>query len=84
MKLGARRFISFKELDEIWAAPKGTAFRAFKRSLPQLIETRDFVRLDAMQDPAKIERLRAAGRIYAGSVHVVLLSESGIRKLVQP
>lgn len=64
--------------------PKGSAFRAFKRVLPQLQESRDFIRLDAVQNRDEIQRLRTAGRIYVGSVHVVLLSASGVRKLTPP
>jgi len=77
-------FTSLKELDSAWAMPKGSAFRAFKHALPQLQESRDFIRLDATHDHDEIQRLRAAGRIYAGSVHVVMLSESGLRKLTRP
>jgi len=75
---------SFRELDKLWAAPKGTAFRAFKRALPLLNEDRDFVRLNAMRDHTEIETLRAAGRIYASSVHVVLLSAAGVTRLRRP
>jgi hypothetical protein len=75
---------SFRQLDSLWAAPKGTAFRAFKRALPCLTENRDFMRLDAVRDHAEIESLRAAGRIYSGSVHVVLLSSAGAGRLRRP
>ncbi|MBU6510632.1 MAG: hypothetical protein KGL98_11300 [Gammaproteobacteria bacterium] len=77
-------FTSFKELDRRWAAIKGSAFRAFKRALPGLQEGRDFLRLDAVADRDAIQRLRRAGRIYNGSVHVVLLSDSGLQKLTRP
>ena len=65
--------LSFRELDarNNWA--KGTAFRRFKAALPQLVEGQDFYRLDANADRARIESLRAAGRIYASTVHAVLL-----------
>ena len=77
-------FTSFKELDSRWAANKGSAFRAFKRALPRLQEGRDFLRLDAVADREAIQRLRSAGRVYSGSVHVVLLSDSGLQKLTRP
>ena len=64
--------------------PKGSAFRAFKRALPQLQESRDFIRLDAARDQVEIEKLRATGRIYSSSVHVVLLSDTGLNKLARP
>lgn len=84
MSPGTAGFISFKELDARWGTPKGTAFRAFKRALTGLRETHDFIRLDAVRDRDEIQRLRAAGRIYAGSVHVVLLSETAVPKLTRP
>jgi hypothetical protein len=84
VKRAADRFTSLKELDNAWATPKGSAFRAFKRTLPQLHEPEDFIRLDATRDRDEIQRLRAAGRIYAGSVHVVLLSAAGLSKLTRP
>ncbi|HKS93050.1 MAG TPA: hypothetical protein VJS16_00150 [Gammaproteobacteria bacterium] len=84
MSLSTAGFISFKELDTRWATPKGTAFRAFKRALPALRETHDFIRLDALRDRDEIQRLRAAGRVYASSVHVVLLAETAVSKLTRP
>ncbi|MGH8402958.1 MAG: hypothetical protein ACRESO_06090, partial [Gammaproteobacteria bacterium] len=71
MNHGAESLKSFKELDEAWAVPKGTAFRAFKRSLPVLVEQQDYIRLDARQHHTEIEALRAVGRVYASSVNVV-------------
>lgn len=84
MILSAEDFISFKELDTRWGAPEGTAFRTFKRALPELRENLDFMRLDAIQNRDQIQRLRLAGRIYTSSVHVVLLSETGLHKLTRP
>lgn len=84
MKRTPPGFTSFKELDSAWAMPKGSAFRAFKRALPQLQASRDFIRLDAVHDRDEVQRLRAAGRIYASSVHVVLLSATGLSKLTRP
>lgn len=69
---------SFRELDQQWKAPKGTAFRAFKRALPTLTEGRDFIHLSPMHDADSIASLRAAGRIYSSSVSVVLLTASGV------
>ncbi|MGH8320618.1 MAG: hypothetical protein ACRESX_07100 [Gammaproteobacteria bacterium] len=63
---------------------KGTAFRAFKRSLPVLVEQQDYIRLDARLNHAEIEALRAVGRIYVNSINVVLLSQAGVNKLAQP
>lgn len=80
----AETLTSFKELDRLWAAPKGTAFLAFKHSLPILVEQQDYFHLDAVQQHTQIEALRTAGRIYLSSVNVVLLSKTGISKLPQP
>lgn len=84
MKRGTDTFTSLKELDKTWAVPKGTAFRAFKQALATLVEEQDFTRLDAKHNHAEIETLRASGRIYAGSVNVVLLSQTGMHKLRRP
>lgn len=77
-------FTSLKELDQTWRAPKGTGFRAFKHALPFLVANHDFIWLDAKRQHAEIENLRASGRIYAGSVNVVLLSDTGLQKLRRP
>lgn len=84
MNHGAKFLKSFKELDEAWAVPKGTAFRAFKRSLQALVEEQDYIRLDARLNHAEIEALRAVGRVYANSINVVLLSQAGVSKLALP
>lgn len=62
--------------------PKGTAFRRFKARRGSLTEDRDFFRLDATEHAELLQRLRAEGRIYPTSVHVVLLTESGYRRLL--
>lgn len=67
------RSITFREIDREMNAPKGTAFRAFKRIRSQLEEGRDFVVLDADRDRVEIETLKEAKRIYPVSVNVVLL-----------
>ncbi|MGH8280334.1 MAG: hypothetical protein ACRETQ_12340 [Gammaproteobacteria bacterium] len=83
MNADAAGLTSFREQDGLWQARKGTTFRAFKRALPELVEGVDFVYLNAGEHPAEIERLRAAQRIYASSVNVVLLAASGVRKLAR-
>lgn len=65
--------LTFRELDRRHGWVKGTAFRRFKAALPELVEGDDFQRLDASDDKAQIDALRAAGRIYATTVHAVLL-----------
>ena len=72
---------TFKEIDTRHGRAKGSAFRAFKRVRHTLREGTDFHHLDAATERARIERLRRAGRIYASSVNVVVLSESGYRRV---
>lgn len=73
--------LSLRQLDELNQVPKGSTFRRFKALRAELMEGRDFFRLDATDDVALLRRLRAEGRIYPTSVHVVLLTESGYRRL---
>lgn len=76
-----RPVMSFQGLDRALDQPKGSAFRAFKACRASLMEDRDFVRLDATDDGPVIERLKAQGRVYQTSVHVVLLTASGFDKV---
>lgn len=73
--------LSLRQLDELNQVPKGTTFRRFKALRDQMTEGRDFFRLDAVEHPDLLARLRADGRIYPSSVHAVLLTESGYRHL---
>lgn len=76
-----RWVMSFQGLDRRLGQPKGTAFRAFKRRRGALQEGEDFLRLDAVADAAAVAALKAAGQVYPSSVHVVLLTASGVRKV---
>jgi hypothetical protein len=71
--------VTLRELDERLGLAKGTAFRAFRRA--GFAEARDFRVLEAARDAAGIAALRAAGRIYRGSVNVVLLSPDAAERL---
>jgi hypothetical protein len=71
--------VTLRELDERLGRPKGTAFRAFKRA--GLVEGRDFRVLTPGADAAAIAQLRAAGRIYAVSVNVILLTADAAERL---
>lgn len=73
---------SFKEIDQERNNTKGTAFRAFKQLEDSFDEGRDFYYLNASEDTAEIEDLRAAGRIYATTVNAVLLSEAGYAAMI--
>ena len=65
---------SLRDIDEAHGWPKGRAFRAFKALAPRLVEGRDYRVLDAEHDPAAVQALRAAGRVYASSVKLILLA----------
>lgn len=67
-------WLTFKEIDLRNGWPKGAAFRRFKRALDRLAEGQDFVRLDASSCAREVEELRTAGRLYASTVHAVLIS----------
>ena len=66
---------TLRELDLRCGHGKGAAFRAFKRLAVGYAEGRDYVVLQAPQHRATIDALRAQGRIYNGSVRVVLLAD---------
>ncbi|MBA1148683.1 hypothetical protein H0Z60_16660 [Ectothiorhodospiraceae bacterium WFHF3C12] len=76
-----RAVMSFQALDRRLHGPKGTAFRAFKRRRESLVEGEDFLRLDAVAEADAIEALKAAGLVYQTSVHVVLLTATGVGKV---
>lgn len=63
-----------QDLDQRLQGPKGTAFRAFKRLLPNLDEEIDFIVLDVQLYGPLLAQLKAQGRIYRSSLHPVLLS----------
>lgn len=72
--------LSFRQLDALNGVPKGTTFRRFKYCA-ELVEGRDFFHVAAEAEPGRIAEWRDAGLIYPGSVHVVLITESGYRRL---
>lgn len=73
--------LSFMQLDQRAGVVKGTAFRAFKRIHENLLEGIDYFYLDAEQERACIDALRATGQIYPSTWNLVLLTEQGWRKL---
>ena len=78
-----QRLWSFKEIDELHQRPKGTAFRAFKRLGGRLREGEHYYYLDTQTYSSEIEALHQAGRIYAATVNVVLLTEAGYQRVRQ-
>ena len=75
--------LSLRQLDELNQVPKGTTFRRFKACRAGLVEGRDFFRLDAGEHSALLATLREAGLIYPSSVHVVLVTAPGYRRLTE-
>lgn len=73
---------TLKEIDKSRGAPKGTAFRAFKRLKHDFIEGRDFFYLSANEDAESIESLRRAERVYASTIHALLFPQAGYRAIV--
>jgi hypothetical protein len=76
-----RDTLSLRQLDELNRVPKGTTFRHFKARRDTLVEGWDYFYLDAEEHAALIGTLRSQGRVYASTRHVVLLTESGYRRL---
>ncbi len=73
--------LSFRQVDELNGVTKGTTFRLFKRAGDALEPERDFFYLPAEENSDWIETLRAAGRIYPSSRHLVLLTREGYERL---
>ena len=74
--------LSFRQIDERNGVPKGTTFRIFKRRRDLLVEADDYFYLSADAYGDTIDRLRDEGRIYPTTVHLVLITERGYRKLI--
>lgn len=72
---------SFRQLDELNGVAKGTSFRAFKASAPQLHEGQDYFYLPAAEHRQWIEALKEQGQIYATTVHLVLLTRQGYGRM---
>lgn len=73
--------VTLREVDERLGRTKGAAFRAFKRLA--LVEGRDFRVLRHDTDADAIAALRAASRIYAASVNVIVLSEPAATRVAE-
>ncbi|MCA1788488.1 MAG: ORF6N domain-containing protein [Thioalkalivibrio sp.] len=83
IRFRGRDTLSLRQLDQLNQVPKGTTFRRFKACRAGLVEGRDFFRLDAGEHSTLLATLREEGSIYPSSVHVVLLTESGCRRLTE-
>jgi len=74
---------SFRDIDEAFGRPKGTAFRSFKRIRSQLVEGQDYLYLSGEAHAATIQALRDSGRVYASTIHAVLFTEEGYRRVAE-
>lgn len=73
---------TLREIDAAADTAKGTAFRRFRELEAQLQSGRDYRVLHHADDREAISALRNSGRIYAGSVNVVLIGETIARQIV--
>ena len=83
IRFRGRDTLSLRQLDELNRVPKGTTFRHFKSCRSWLVEGCDFFRLDAGEYPALLAHLREEGLIYPSSVHVLLFTETGYRRMME-
>jgi len=75
-------WLSFKQLDEAAALPKGEAFRAFRRLEPQWRQDQDYRLLQSDLDAAEIAELKRSGQVYRSSANVVLLAPARAEQLL--
>jgi len=76
-------WVTLRQLDEAAGAPKGSAFRLFKRRLTRLNEGSDFIVLDPQTMPELAAQLDAAGALYRSSIHPVLLAPTVASELAR-
>ncbi|MBS3805326.1 MAG: hypothetical protein KGY54_12315 [Oleiphilaceae bacterium] len=69
--------LSFRQIDAVNGFAKGTAFRLFKRWRSELTEGCDYYYLPASSHGAFIESLKAEGKVYTRTIHLVLITRSG-------
>lgn len=77
---------TLRELDRASDVPKGTAFRAFKRCRPALVEDRDFF-VETIAAPSDepaarlLEQMHRASALYQSSQVAILLTRDACTKL---
>jgi hypothetical protein len=76
-------WLSLREIDQAGGTSKGAAFRAFRDIEAGLKCDLDFVLLHHVDDAEAIAALRASGRIYPGSINVVLLRRSVGHRMIE-
>lgn len=75
--------LSLRQLDVLNGVEKGTSFRAFKACRDVLQEGVDYFYLSAQQHESFIDELKAAGRVYATTVNLLLLTQAGYQRIRQ-
>ncbi|MEX0730433.1 MAG: ORF6N domain-containing protein [Aquisalimonadaceae bacterium] len=75
--------LTFRQLDALNDAPKGTSFRRFRAMVEQLREGRDYFHLSADEHAELIASLQRDQLAYPGTPHVVLITEAGYRRMRQ-
>lgn len=75
--------LSLRQLDELNGLPKGTNFRWFKVCEADLVEGVDYFLLPADEHQELIDSLKADGRIYPSTRHLLLLTRRGYQQLRQ-
>ncbi len=83
LEIGGRAYYTLRQLDGWLGAPKGIAFRAFKRCRDRFREGSDFLRLDAVDDAGRIAALRERELVYPASVHVVLIADTAVARIAE-
>lgn len=85
-RYGRVEVFTLRQIDRCDGNVKGTAFRAFKRCLPELAEGRDFFvePMAGVSDPcttALIERMHAADALYPSSRVAILVTPGTCTRL---
>lgn len=78
--------LTLRQIDQMNAVAKGTAFRAFKQAELELIEGEDYfvIAIATPPDPAAaalLEKLRAMDALYASSQVAILITEKAYARM---
>lgn len=74
-------YCTFKEIDQMLNAQKGTAFKAFKQLREALTEGVDYEYLALEKNAELIATLKATQRLYQSTVNAVLTSPDATAKI---
>ncbi len=78
-----QNWLSLRDIDQASGTTKGAGFRAFREIETQLTQTVDFLLLHHREDAEAIAALRSNGKIYPGSINVILLSPAVGQRLIE-